>query len=285
MATALQTLKAALTALFESSPSTRTTAANGIGDAIAGYVGSSGVANHDALDHLDYATAGHTGFVPDTDSRLSNARTPLAHAASHKAGAADHLVDETVVGDMLTARWDDLRVALTQVPTGPGLSGPPVTLFRDDGAGSVGVYARKFRHTSDDEVIFTVQFPHGWVPGVIKPHVHWSPGADGVAQSGNAVRWRLEYTVAAVHGVFPVAQSIDMDDTVTGTNYLHEITSDTTPTIDLSAYSASSVMLCRLTRINAVANNAPVGLFATDFDIHIQVRGWGTVNSNGSGGR
>lgn len=190
-----------------------------------------------------------------------------------------------VAGDELATRWEDFRVPLFSAPTGPGLSEPPLTKFRDNGAGSTGVFARLFRHTADDDLVITVQFPHGWLPGIVKPHFHWSPGANGVAQSGKAIKFRLEYTVSDVGSAYPLTVLIDFVDSVSGINYQHEITSDSTPTIDLSAYSASVELICRITRDNSVANNAPVGVFVTDFDFHIQMDGIGSLNSNGSGGR
>jgi len=77
--------------------------------------------DHSNISNLDYASSGHTGFASDSDSRfpttdekaalagtsgapsaankyvtdvdprMSNARTPLAHAASHKTGGSDEL--------------------------------------------------------------------------------------------------------------------------------------------------------------------------------------------------
>jgi hypothetical protein len=41
--------------------------------------GGSGTTDHAALTNKDYASSGHTGFVPDTDSRLTDDRTPTSH--------------------------------------------------------------------------------------------------------------------------------------------------------------------------------------------------------------
>jgi hypothetical protein len=51
-----------------------------------GATGPPGTTDHALLTHLDYATSGHTGFVADTDARLSDARTPTGPAGGDLSG-------------------------------------------------------------------------------------------------------------------------------------------------------------------------------------------------------
>lgn len=181
------------------------------------------------------------------------------------------IADSAITGIKLAARWEDFRFPLAIGNIGGTITPPEFVIFRG------GIAAYRFRNTRDDDVCFSIQFPHGWVPGVVKPHVHWSPGASGVAQSGKAVRWVLEYTVADIGTNYPATQTQDFNDTVSGADYRHETTPE--GSIDLSAYSPSCVMLCRLYRFNTIVNNAAAGMYATDIDFHIQMQGIGTVNS------
>lgn len=174
----------------------------------------------------------------------------------------------------LKPKWDDLRVSINTT-NGSGVTPPQLAVFRKNiGGTSVGVYAYSFRNTQDDDVLFDIQMPHDWDGSNVFWHVHWSPGANGAAQSGKAVRWALEYTLASVGGNYGVTQTDSTDDKISGTDYCHEITIDRELT--MTGAGPSGVIMCRLTRLNAVANNAPVGLFALSFDLHYKRVGLGT---------
>jgi hypothetical protein len=144
--------------------------------------------------------------------------------------------------------------------------------------------AYRFRHTRDDDLNFPdVQFPHGWVPGIVKLHIHWGPGANGAALIGKAVRWVAVYDFASINGVFGGESTHPFEDTIVGQNYKHQMTAEFD--IDLSGYLPSALGMLRVYRDNAVANNVGAGMFLFSVDFHIQMQGLGTVNSNGSGGR
>jgi hypothetical protein len=203
----------------------------------------------------------------------ANRSGPTGPAGPPGPGIPD---DNSVTGAKVAIRWEDLRFPVTTANIGGTLTPPEFVIFRG------GVAAYRFRYTRDDDFCFSVQLPHGWVPGIVKPHVHWSPGSNGVAQNGKAVKFIIEYTPASFNTDFPPTQLADFTDTITGTDYRHEITPE--KDIDLTGFTPSTVILCRLYRDNSVVDNAPVGIFVTDVDFHIQMKGLGTVNSDGSGG-
>ena len=53
----------------------------------------------DLLSHTDLTTAAHGGIVASTDSRLTNARTPIAHAATHASTGSDPITPASIGAD------------------------------------------------------------------------------------------------------------------------------------------------------------------------------------------
>ena len=94
--------------------------------------------------------------------------------------------------------WDDIQVSAGSASR-LGFTDPDWAQFQDDGSGSTGVYQLAFDNTTDEELYFTAELPHGWKLGsTIYPHVHWSPED---TNTGNVV-WGLEYTISAINGTF-----------------------------------------------------------------------------------
>lgn len=182
-----------------------------------------------------------------------------------------------VVGESFAERWDDLRVAISTAQAGQ-VNPPTLAKFRDNGAGSDGVFARRFSNSQDEDILFETQMPHDWEPeSTIYFHVHWSPGASGVAQSGKSVRWRLEYTKSDNNGnAIPLTQFVNAEDTVTGTDYAGEITGDNA--ITMTGCDSSCVLICRLYRDNSIANNAAAPMWGLSVDFHYKRVALGTVN-------
>ncbi len=77
--------------------------------------------------------------------------------------------------------------------------------------------------SSEGELFFDVQMPHGWVEGTtIYPHIHWAPSTTG---SGNVI-WYLEYTWANYQGTFGTPTDINSGAiTAGGTAFKHLISS------------------------------------------------------------
>lgn len=77
--------------------------------------------------HTSLTTTAHGGIVASTDARLTNARTPTAHAASHAAAGGDPV---TLAESQITGLVSDLAAkaplaspALTGTPTAPTATG------------------------------------------------------------------------------------------------------------------------------------------------------------------
>lgn len=166
--------------------------------------------------------------------------------------------------------WDDLRVPLSTVQTG-GILDPDFAQFKDDGAGSEGVFAYLFDKTLEEEVFFSVQMPHTWREGTnLKPHVHWCP----VDTDTGAVVWGLEYTWSNIGAVFGNTTIITVTKAAGGTAYYHYLTAF--DPIDATGKTASSMLVCRAFRKSADENDTydnDAALLEVDFHYEIDKLG------------
>lgn len=102
------------------------------------------------------------------------------------------------------------EVLMGNTLTLPGVS-DPVILTWDS------TYLFQFDH--GDLVAIELELPHSYAEGTdLIPHVHWTPHAVGVAESGHTVNWRFDYKVAPLDGVFSAVATIDLTDTCLGVN-------------------------------------------------------------------
>lgn len=178
-----------------------------------------------------------------------------------------------------TSFWDDIRVPVTSTKVG-GASDPDFTVFKTNGAGSQGVFIYWFSNILEEELYFTLQFPHGWKEGTdIEPHVHWTPSTNGTG----TVSWGMEFTWANIGASFPNTSLIYGNITynkvegnlVAGDHYLTEL-----PTITGTSKTISSMLVGRIFRDATEAGlpdsyNQDAGLLEIDF--HIQKDALGTV--------
>lgn len=172
--------------------------------------------------------------------------------------------------------WDDLRVAITSTKLG-GSKDPQFAKFKDNGAGSQGVFTYWFDATAEEEVYFAVQIPHSYKYGTdLHPHVHWAPDRNGGA--GEVVSWGLEYCFAEIGEVYGNSNilygntHVPADASLVGfKHYLTEIGTISGSSID----SVSSMIICRLFR-NATGAGSSTDSFGYDtalleFDIHFEI--------------
>lgn len=172
--------------------------------------------------------------------------------------------------------WDDLRVATTSTKL-EGTKDPDFAKFKDNGAGSQGVFTYWFDAATEEEVYFAVQIPHSYKYGTdLHPHVHWAPSTNGGA--GEVVSWGLEYCFAEIGGTYGNSNIIYGNahmpadaSLVAFKHYLTEIDIISGSTID----SISSMIICRLFR-NATGAGSSTDSFGNDaalleFDIHFEI--------------
>lgn len=172
-------------------------------------------------------------------------------------------------------RWNDHMIPLLGAKLG-GVQDPSLTKFRDDGAGSTGVFAYAFSKSAVNSVFVSGQIPHDWEEGsTVRPHVHWLP--NGTANTG-AVVWGLEFVrfggqggaVPAVTSLLSATHTFSEDQT--GEQVITPFGS-----VDMSGLPISSVFVARLFRAgNDAADTFDDVVFGLSFDIHYQVDGTGS---------
>jgi hypothetical protein len=174
--------------------------------------------------------------------------------------------------DYISTRYTDLRISTT---ARSGASAPDFA-----NVNSTGIYAYQFTSPTH-ELHFSVQLPHGWDKGILKPHVHWCNSANWTS---GTVEWTMDYVVTKPNGdtVFSGKQTITATGGTSGTAYGSHVAAF--PDIDLTNIggidytSISTLMFVRLSRS---ANTMDAGNpFLIEFDMHYGIRSPGTINTN-----
>jgi len=152
--------------------------------------------------------------------------------------------------------YEDLRVAI--LTTRVGGNAPTLETFTDT--------LKAMRFADNDEVHFSVQMPHSWAEGTtIWPHVHFCAEGDG---SGKNTELGLEYSWQNIDGTFPSSTDIKSGDEALSTALDHLFADLSSTGISGTGKMISSVLVCRLYRDAASADNYTGNVFITDFDVH-----------------
>lgn len=173
--------------------------------------------------------------------------------------------------------WDDTMVSPTTQRTGtvaPTLE----TGFR----GNANFQMISFISSQADETQFVVQFPHGIKLDNTKkiyPHVHFAPEENIVDGTYN-VQFILEYywtNINAQFGSGASSYTMTKNFTVVSNDHIwmHWMASNSTGIAQTG--NISSIMVCRLYRDNAVANNYTGKVAILGFDIHYLKDGLGSL--------
>lgn len=163
--------------------------------------------------------------------------------------------------------WDDIRVPISSAKR-LGLTDPDWVKFKDDGAGSVGVYALAFDNVRDEEVFFSVQMPHSYKEGSdIDPHVHWAPSSGAAGD----VIWALEYVWAdETTGVFGNTTIITITTATAEVSHKHQRAEFAY--ISGTGKKISSMLMCRLYRFaTSASDDYAADVFLLEFDFHFRL--------------
>lgn len=187
--------------------------------------------------------------------------------------------DKTI--ELVETVWDDLRVDTLRGTI--GASNPPsLAQWRDDGAGSVGVFVYAFGNeieANEEQIYFAVQLPHKYKQGTdIKAHIHWGIKTAGAANE--FVKWGLEYTWANIDAIFPTTTIITSDASSASTA---TSSGDTTLLINKHYYTnigtitgtgknISSMLICRLFRNSSHADDdLAQDAYSFEVDFHFEI--------------
>lgn len=178
--------------------------------------------------------------------------------------------DGSIIFNGTATVYDDIMIP--GLSTKSSTSAPTFAVFMN------GVWINYFGDegtNSENQVYFTVQFPHSWAGTAIHPHIHWSPETDPVTAS--VVRWGFEYTWVEYNpttpNTFPATTTVYVDaPCAAGSQKKHLIASfaDIIPS-DLEN-GISSMMVCRLFRNSGNAADTYDSKRAgfLQFDIHFE---------------
>ncbi len=168
-------------------------------------------------------------------------------------------------------RWDDIKVPVNSVKINNEIDPPTWGEFLG------GLALLWFRDAKSDDVVFTVQMPHGWKVGTrIYPHVHWT--TKGGAPNSNRVTWVLDYTWQKVGEAFVGTSQITGTNVATPNegnieNYEHIITPIGDNGIDGTGMTLSSMLICKLSRSSSDSYADDAGLLEIDFHYQIDSDG------------
>lgn len=184
--------------------------------------------------------------------------------------------DGTIRMDSVASVWDDVMIYPDATHKG-GSNDPTWKKFKDNGSSSQGVFLWMYSSSSENEVYFTVQIPHGYKLGSsIYPHVHWTTASG--TPSGSDVVWGLEYTVISIGGTFSNTSILTTNSvipciTITGVG--QHLISAFTP-ISGTNLGISAVLVCRLFRKTGDPNDTfsqEIGLLGVDFHVEKDTEG------------
>lgn len=178
-------------------------------------------------------------------------------------------------------RYEDLTIPVTSTKES-GSKIPLFDVFATNGSGSQGVFVYWFSGSTEQELYFTVQIPHGRKYNTdIFPHVHWTPSTN---LTGNVV-WGLEYNWANVGTVLGNTQIIYGSSALSlvggpANEDTHLLTafagSGATGGISGTDKTLSSMLICRVFRAVTHADDTytgTVGLLQIDFHIEYDADG------------
>ena len=172
--------------------------------------------------------------------------------------------------------WDDLRVSLATAKA-PAANAPGFEQVVDDGAASIGVFSY---HFADGQYLFlTTQMPHNWKVGsTIFPHIHFMTTSDVDPADNFGIGY--EYTWTNKDADIAATTSGESRDLSTGVDSSgqHQLLYVPVAGLDGTGKTLSSILLFRLYRAAAVADNYADDVIITDFDIHYELD---TVGSRG----
>jgi len=168
--------------------------------------------------------------------------------------------------------WDDLRI----VPGAfdfPGTADPTLVGWQPGGSGAT---FRVYEFAKNDEAFALIQLPHHRLYGSdLKPHIHWTPGANGATENGNLVGWKVDYSMANIGSAFPASTTVDLQDACNGVNHEHNITAS--GTITGTGIGISAMLMLRIYRSDTGADDTWSGSVTgslpllLEFDLHYQI--------------
>jgi hypothetical protein len=175
---------------------------------------------------------------------------------------------------------DDIRIVPGSFDR-PGISDPSYVTYNPNG-GVTATYLLEWK--VGDIASFTVQVPHSYAEGTnLSAHIHWTAGARGIAENGNTVGWKVDYTWANMDGTFGNMSTLNLSDVCDGINHKHQMTPEII--MNGSGKNISAMLICNIKRtdtgvddtwVTNTAGNLPMLL---EVDFHYQINTMGSTTT------
>ena len=184
------------------------------------------------------------------------------------ANYADVEADGTIeyIGDATV--WDDIRVVPASLDR-PGVSDPDITTYNVGGGGAI-TYLWQF--DKNDIASFTIQMPHQYKVGSdIYAHIHWTAADKGVAENGNTVGWKVDYSWDSIDAIYVTMDTADLSDTCDGADHKHQMTPEVL--ISGTGKTLSSMIICNVKRTDTGADDTwgdAQGPLLLEIDFHYE---------------
>ena len=186
------------------------------------------------------------------------------------SGASPTFASPIITGTPIVSRYKSISVPATSMVA--GATPPVLTKFRDNGAGSNGVFSWAFDDAKAQETYFSVQLPSSYKEAtVITPIVRVATIA---AQTVTNITFNLEYTIATAGTLNAITASIQ--GVVATPVALTPTYAPLLPVIAAAGRKVHDIIMCRLSRpaIGFVGN---VYVLSVDFLINVDTIGSATT--------
>ena len=232
---------------------------------------------------LTDATTDIAAIKPKTDN-ISTSGDGIG-VSSMFAGEGDYDNSTTIDDEGFPTFWgtaqnyQSVNISMMTAKSGGG-NDPDFTQYKDNGAGSTGVYAYAFASNSEEELFFNLSMPRQWTESSdIGVNFNWVSNQTG--SSTQNVKWGIEYTWANQGELFGNTSTATANDRIpsdsrvlTDTHYRTEV-----DVIDGAGKDINSTLICRVYRDGGDASDTfPYDAFLLDIDFHFICNSIGSRN-------
>ena len=180
--------------------------------------------------------------------------------------------------------YQSVSVSMLEAKT-LGIKDPDLVQYKDNGAGSTGVYAYTFDASSEEELLFSIDVPRQYQENTdVGVNFNWVSAEDGAA--GLNVAWGIEYAWSNRGELFGNTSTAIADDRVPldaqvtqDTLYRTEVSS-----IDGTGKDINSTLLCRVFRdASSGLDTFTADAFLLSVDFHFVCNSIGSRNEQSKG--
>jgi len=167
--------------------------------------------------------------------------------------------------------WTDISIPMTTAKAS-GTNDPTWGQLTDDGSSSTGIFAWNFSASTEEELWFAAEFPHGWKSeSDAEVHIHWAPDS---TDTGNVV-WGVEWYWTNIGGT--IGNSTISEVTVAADGTINKHQYDDIVSLTGTGKTLSSHIMGRVFRKAADgADTFTGGAFLLSLGVHFEMDSLGS---------